>query len=200
MSGKASGATARKASRAARAKEPAKRRRFGARSGRATDAILWRRVGKAVAAIAVAAVVCCGIGGVVDAWHGATGAQELVAAAQESLTTQEGSSDRAGDAAAQLPDGFQEEVLDVGSRAELRVGADGSVVGFTEQGNAAEVYSALKQDLEGRSWREAESGRDDCGSFVKDGGSFTWLFVSCVQVGDAASVVIYCPSAAEGSD
>ena len=96
-----------------------------------------------------------------------------------------------------LPEGFQEEVLRLEGREDVRVAAQGPVVGFVERSDAPSAFAALSAELEAAGWASVDSGRDDCGSFVKEEGRFTWLFVSCVWSGEATSVVITC-SASEG--
>lgn len=90
-------------------------------------------------------------------------------------------------------EGFEEEVVPLGGRADVRVGAGGSVVGFSGQADAEREFAMLADELGRRGWTPVDSGRDDCGSFVKKDGKFTWLFVSCVQAGEATSVVVHCP-------
>lgn len=94
------------------------------------------------------------------------------------------------DASAPVPEGFQDEVLSLEGREDVRVGADGTVVGFVDRADAQAAFASLKGELEETGWTAIGSGRDDCGSFVKDEGRFTWLFASCVPSGSATSVVI----------
>lgn len=89
-----------------------------------------------------------------------------------------------------LPEGFQEEVLPLSGREGVQVGAQGSIVGFIERADAPSAFAALAAELEDAGWTKIESGREDCGSFVKNGGRFTWLFVSCTWSGESTSVVI----------
>lgn len=96
-------------------------------------------------------------------------------------------------ARAQLPEGFETEVLDLSQAEGLRVAAEGTVVGFLLQGDASKAFSQMSEQLTSRGWSSVASGRPNCGSFVKSGGDYTWLFVSCTQVGDAVSAVVQCP-------
>lgn len=170
---------------------------------RSNAGILRRRASKALAVVVAGAVVCCGIDGALAASRHLDDMQEVFAAtAPQPDSTHEGdenSTDSRG-YEGRLLEGFQEEVVSLGSRSSVRVGAEGSVVGFVEQGLATEAFSALASDLQERSWRTVDSGRSDCGSFVKEEGSFTWLFVNCVQVGEETSVVIYCPVSAQNEE
>lgn len=96
-----------------------------------------------------------------------------------------------------LPEGFEQEVLDLSEAEGLRVAAEGAVVGFSEAGDARERFDSLRSRLEGKGWAYIESGEGAYGSFMKGSGRFTWLFASCTQVGDAVAVVLQCAPAAE---
>lgn len=94
------------------------------------------------------------------------------------------------DASVPVPEGFQDEVLSLEGREDVRVGADGTVVGFVDRADTQEAFASLRGELEDAGWTAIGSGRDDCGSFVKDEGRFTWLFARCVPTGSVTSVVI----------
>lgn len=94
------------------------------------------------------------------------------------------------DASVPVPEGFQDEVLSLEGREDVRVGADGAVVGFVDRADTQEAFASLRGELEDAGWTAIGSGRDDCGSFVKDEGRFTWLFARCVPTGSVTSVVI----------
>ena len=151
-----------------------------------------RRVLKAAAFIAAVAVACVAVAFVLDAPH--EGVAEKLRIAADSGGSSEAV---ASDALGLLPEGFQEEVLRLEDREDVRVAAQGPVVGFVERSDAPSAFAALSAELEAAGWASVDSGRDDCGSFVKEEGRFTWLFVSCVWSGEATSVVITC-SASEG--
>lgn len=151
-----------------------------------------RRVLKAAAFIAAVVVACVAVEFALDAPH--EGVAEKLRIAADSGGTSEAV---ASDALGLLPEGFQEEVLRLEDREDVRVAAQGPVVGFVERSDAPSAFAALSAELEAAGWASVDSGRDDCGSFVKEEGRFTWLFVSCVWSGEATSVVITC-SASEG--
>lgn len=145
-----------------------------------------RRVLKATAVIVACVALCVVVQTALDAPH--AGIAEKLEAATGSASTQV----EDADALALLPEGFQEEVLPLAGREDVRVSGQGAVVGFLERTGAATAFAALSAELEGAGWTPVQSGRDDCGSFVKDSGRFTWLFVSCVWTGEATSVVVSC--------
>lgn len=151
-----------------------------------------RRVLKAAAFIAAVVVACVAVEFALDAPH--EGVAEKLRIAADSGGTSEAV---ASDALGLLPEGFQEEVLRLEDREDVRVAAQGPVVGFVERSDAPSAFAALSAELEAAGWASVDSGRDDCGSFVKEEGRFIWLFVSCVWSGEATSVVITC-SASEG--
>lgn len=146
-----------------------------------------RRVLKAAAFIAAVVVACVAVEFALDAPHEGVAGKLRIAADSEGA-----SEAAASDALGLLPEGFQEEVLRLEDREDVRVAAQGPVVGFVERSDAPSAFAALSAELEAAGWASVDSGRDDCGSFVKEEGRFTWLFVSCVWSGEATSVVITC--------
>ena len=73
----------------------------------------------------------------------------------------------------------------------MRTDASARVVGFTTQGEAAAAFEEAAAELEGKGWTQVESGMPACGTFVKRDGTYRWLFVSGVQVGKDASMVVH---------
>lgn len=147
-----------------------------------------QRVLRAVAIIGAAIAICCAIDAARHLLRPSIASSALEAISDESAADVQGAGAQAAHAA--LPEGFGEEVLDVSQAHALKVAADGAVVGFTEQGRAQSVFADLGERLAANGWEAVDSGRGDCGTFVKDEGRFTWLFVSCTQVSYAVSVVI----------
>lgn len=152
-----------------------------------------RRVLKAAAFIAAVVFACVAVEFALDVPHEGVAEKLRIATASEGASSEAVASDALG----LLPEGFQEEVLRLEDREDVRVAAQGPVVGFVERSDAPSAFAALSAELEAAGWASVDSGRDDCGSFVKEEGRFTWLFVSCVWSGEATSVVITC-SASEG--
>lgn len=101
---------------------------------------------------------------------------------------------------ARAPDGFEDEVLSLHGKEDTRVDERARVVGFTMAGVSEEMFQAVSCELEALGWIRVESGLPNCGTFVKEEGSYRWLFVSCVQAGESTSVVVqYATTENEGS-
>lgn len=105
----------------------------------------------------------------------------------------------AGSQASLLPDGFADEVLALEGFDDVRVGAGGSVVGFSLSEGPSEALAFLQRTLTDRGWRAVPAGNATSATFMKEQGRFTWLFVSCIGVGDTTSVVVQC-TGAKGKD
>lgn len=90
----------------------------------------------------------------------------------------------------EAPAGFEDEVLSLSGRSDVRVGADGAVVGFCCPANAAEAFEEVSTDLGNRGWNLVESGSDRSATFVKREGRYRWLFVVCTDVAGETSVVV----------
>lgn len=103
--------------------------------------------------------------------------------------------DSAAEVQAGVPEGFEEEVVSLEGRRDVQVGAQGTVIGYGAEGDAPSAFCQLADRLAERGWTAVESGSDSAGSFVKSGGTYTWVFVNCVQVGEGASVVMFAPKA-----
>lgn len=92
--------------------------------------------------------------------------------------------------AREAPPSFEDEVLSLEGRADVRVDERGGVVGFSVEDRAGEAFAAVSRELEARGWTGVESGAATCGTFAKDRGAYRWAFASCVQVGSTACVVV----------
>lgn len=90
----------------------------------------------------------------------------------------------------EAPAGFEDEVLSLSGRSDVRVGADGAVVGFCCPANAAETLEEVSAELGERGWTLVESGSDRAATFVKREGCYRWLFVACTEVAGETSVVV----------
>ncbi|WP_232050935.1 hypothetical protein [Arabiibacter massiliensis] len=102
-----------------------------------------------------------------------------------------------GAAGEALPEGFEEEALSLARRTEARVDGRAGIVGFSTEEDAAASFAAIAEELAAKGWEGVESGVPSCGTFVKGEGRHRWLFVSCVQVGGGASVVVQCGAPAD---
>lgn len=91
-----------------------------------------------------------------------------------------------------VPQTFEDEVLSLAGYHDVHVGAGERVVGFETDGQPDAVFSILSERLANRGWMPVESGLGTGGTFVKRGGVYVWIFVSCMGVGDGTSVVVQC--------
>ena len=147
---------------------------------------------RAAALVAALVIGCLVVEVVLD------GSREGVGSEAGRIAFEEIAGDREGDRSAEernrdMPEGFEEEVLSMEGKSAVRVGAEGSVVGFSVSQDASAAFSDLSAELVAHGWQPVGSGRGDCGTFLKSEGRFTWLFASCIQVGSGTSVVIQCP-------
>lgn len=85
---------------------------------------------------------------------------------------------------------FEQEALPLAGRSEVRTTEDCSTVGFSMGMSTTESFSALSRELEERGWSPVASGSSTMGSFVKDGGALTWLFLNCYGIGGETCVVV----------
>lgn len=98
-----------------------------------------------------------------------------------------------------LPARFEDEVVRCVEYKEVRVDEPGGVVGFSVAGLAQVVFDNLAGELGRNGWTSIESGLATSGSFTKSKGRYSWVFVTCVQVGDTVSVVMQYAGTGEGS-
>lgn len=77
-------------------------------------------------------------------------------------------------------------------RQDVVVSAEGALVGFSDDGSPERVFSSLSEELYSKGWTLLESGSDTQASFVKDEGTYRWLYVSCIQMSGATSIVVQC--------
>ena len=94
------------------------------------------------------------------------------------------------------PQGFEDEVLRLDGREDVRVEERLGLVGFSCSGAAEETFSSLEQELQAKGWIDVESGNEGWKSFVKNSGPYRWAFVACVRVGTWTSVVVRYATAA----
>ena len=145
------------------------------------------------AAKASASVVECGVAQAAQALG-------LACSADDGAKGEEGGFAEAvlGEYGTSVPEGYVEEVLDTAKLQSVKVAHDGAVVGFCMEDDAQEAFEKLAGQLEEKGWTLVESGQSSCGSFVKQGGRYGWLFVSCTDVGSKASAVVLSAANGEG--
>lgn len=87
---------------------------------------------------------------------------------------------------------FSSEALDLSRYSEVRIHSEGSVVGFTTPLRAEDAFRDMAGCLERGGWTAVPSGVATEGTFIKSSGEYTWLYISCIQMGDSTSVVVQC--------
>ena len=165
-----------------------------------------RRALAALLSIAVAVVLAVAI----DEGLGVAGAATKMGRAlladdvgdQAKIVLEGGSGSGGGDAAVSLageqtgieavPPWFEEELFALGEAKSVRVSGEGGVVGFSCAHSAESEFSQIEGELTRKGWVESETGIEGCSVFVKEGGVCLWAMVSCVPVGEGASVVVQC--------
>lgn len=89
----------------------------------------------------------------------------------------------------ELPEAFSDEIgLPKGAR-DVRVSECGSVVGCLLEKEEEEALEIVARALSVQGWTEVPLGQVTGATFVKNGGSCTWVLVTCTQAGDETSVV-----------
>lgn len=92
----------------------------------------------------------------------------------------------------QLSPEFTSEVLDgsqIGAK-ETKVSNDGKVIGINLSYSSKHCFQIIKDKLEKNNWHFVESGSDTSASFYKTYGTYTWLFVNCIEAVGQTSVVM----------
>jgi len=89
-----------------------------------------------------------------------------------------------------LPQGFQAEVFPVEIFYGIRVSQEGGVIGLFSHQSKGELRDYCEKEILSHGWTKVESGYEGCISFVKERGSFTWLFLSFFEVKGEASVLV----------
>ncbi len=85
---------------------------------------------------------------------------------------------------------FSQEAVDASVAETVMADADAQVVSYVVAGSAVDVFDYVTEELASKGWIPAESGWEIAGSFVKEGGTYRWLFIMCYQVGDRTSLVM----------
>ncbi len=90
----------------------------------------------------------------------------------------------------ELPTWFEEELFSPSGAQEALMDTSSSVMGFSLLQDASEVWALICDDMAERGWICVESGMENSASFIREEGWPAWVMVTCVQVGDACSVVV----------
>lgn len=103
-----------------------------------------------------------------------------------SLERIEGIADAGG---AAVPDAFAQEIGLLSGARDVRVSADGSVVGYMVDDACESVLERLNERMESLGWSSVSLGGASGATYVKASGACTWALVTCLQVEGATSVV-----------
>lgn len=91
-----------------------------------------------------------------------------------------------------IPPEFKQECLSLAGCQGVLSAEEGSLVGFVVDDEPVEAFDDVERELCERGWGLVESGSDTQATFLKDGGCYRWLYVSCIVAGGKTSVVIQC--------
>lgn len=98
----------------------------------------------------------------------------------------------ASPSAPDLPEAFSSEVGILPGAQDVRAYEGGAIVGYTVSDAADQALARLVSHMEARGWTSVPLG-DTCGAtFVKQGGSCTWVLATCTQMDKVTSVVERC--------
>ena len=93
---------------------------------------------------------------------------------------------------AQLPVYFEEEIGLLDGARDVRVDETGRVVGLLVDKPSREVLACIREGMARTGWSAISLGGAEGATFVKEGGTCTWVLVTCTQVGLATAVVYRC--------
>ena len=89
-----------------------------------------------------------------------------------------------------LPVNFENEVMSLESFSDVRVSTNESIVGFFSLKSISETKKICSALLKEKNWIEVTSGQEGFSSYVKKGEGYSWVFLSCVSVGEKTAVVL----------
>lgn len=92
-----------------------------------------------------------------------------------------------------LPSRFEEELLFLSDKEELRIQAleeGGGLVGFSVNTTAENAMTVIAKEMIGKGWTATDGKGDGVASFFKGHGKYRWAFVSCIQTGNTTSAVV----------
>ena len=95
-----------------------------------------------------------------------------------------------GETLSPIPVWYSEQVgLPSGAR-EVRVSADGTVVGFILDGSSDSAVDDMGDRMRAHGWTSADLGGIDGKTYIKTGGEPEWIVMTATQVGSSTSVVM----------
>lgn len=150
--------------------------------------VMKRNLLRAIGVIVCGAVALCGLGTLWDAAKGMTALSSL-GASPASLASVFAQQEYCGDFD-RLPKGFEEELFPLDLFYDVRVSGKGGVIGLLSHSSIEEASGFCESELVRRGWTKVESGHEACASFVKTQATYTWLFMSCVEINGDTSVLV----------
>ncbi len=90
----------------------------------------------------------------------------------------------------EVPEWFEEEVLERDKMVGGMASPDWSIIGFSRQGDADEVLTTLTKTFSEKGWQGFDSGMAGVATFIKEKGTCSWLMINCIETGNAISVVL----------
>ena len=91
----------------------------------------------------------------------------------------------------ELPKDFITEVIDVNSIGgyDVRVSNNEKIIGFSLNSSSEISFELIKSKLLDNNWKCLDNGNKNSTTFYKDEGTYTWLFLNCVDIGGMSSAV-----------
>lgn len=91
----------------------------------------------------------------------------------------------------ELPKDFITEVIDVNSIGgyDVRVSNNEKIIGFSLNSSSEISFELIKSMLLDNNWKCLDNGNKNSTTFYKNEGTYTWLFLNCVDIGGISSAV-----------
>lgn len=99
-----------------------------------------------------------------------------------------------------LPQGFVSEAFGSEGFSAVMVSANGGVLGFVSPASATATFEKVKDQLKDKGWSCVATGLANQASFIKEEGSYRWMFASCVDVDGGSTLVVALDAAASDSE
>lgn len=93
---------------------------------------------------------------------------------------------------ASAPKAFEREAGLPRNHRDLRVSEDGAVASCMVDAPADFAADDVRKRMVAKGWSEVPLGAVEGATYVKADGQYTWMLVTCTQVGDATNVVFRC--------
>lgn len=89
-----------------------------------------------------------------------------------------------------LPASFVEELFYDPTFYCTQVSEGSSVIGFLSQDDPEAVFERCVDVLIKKGWSKVDSSQRNSATFMKNGGKFTWAFISCTSISQDTSIVV----------